>query len=297
MTKSAIPGAKRTNLFLVDPNQLTLVWDDADPRFENVEEHLWVADIDSLEGEKHSLFDDRVFLPLAESHVKAAMKNGILQNVIVRKNGELFEVVDGRRRTLNAREANKRLGEAGEPLIRLRVTIQRGDEKGAMTTMITANELRTPDEVFNKAKKANRLMERGADKEEIAEAFDVTVTTINNWLKLLEMDDKVQKACRSGQVNISEAIKWSKDDHEQQKKNLTAHVEATKKRAADPYKGKPNKNGAAPKPTRAKAPGKAKIRALIEAMPTSKTKDALMWAVGDLSTRKAKETVKELKEI
>ena len=298
MAKQAIEGAKRTNLFLVDPMQLCVVWDDSDPRFASAQDRLVSPDIDSLEGEKHPLFDDRVFMPLQEGHINLAMKHGIPQNVIVRKNGESLEVVDGRRRTLIAREANLRLVASGEEPIRLSVTIKRGDEISSMAVMVMANELRTPDEIYNKAKKANRLIEKGADVEEVAEYFSVTTTTIKNWLKLLEMSDRVQKGCRTGLVNVSEAIQWVKEDHAKQDELLKAHVAATGNRGDDPYKDKKSrKTGKKTGTTRAKAPSKASIRQLIEALPKSKAKDILMWAVGDLSMKKAKETIKELADL
>lgn len=296
--KQAIPDAKRGNLFMVDPWKICLVWDDSDPRFTKECEKLLSADIDSVDGDKHPLFDDRVFIPRSDSKVAATIKNGVSIPVIVRKNGDAVEAVDGRQRVLDARAANLALEKQGEPTLRVPCVVKRGDDTGAMATMVMANEFRTNDEVFNKAKKANRLQERGMDLDEIADCFQVTTTAVRNWLKLLEMDDSVQKACRTGIVTVTEAIKWSKEDREKQKELLKAHKAATAARAKDPYKSKKGKKGAGRgSTTKGKSPGKAKIRALIEALPESKTKAALQWAVGDLSLRKAKESVKELKEI
>lgn len=295
MAKSAIPGAKRGNIFLMDPWKISLIWDDTDPRFNKECEKLLSPDIDSLEGEAHPLFDDRVFIPRKDSKIAATIKHGIATPCIVRKNGEMVEAVDGRQRVLDGRMANLALKKRGEELLRIKCVVQRGSDKGAMATMVMANELRTADEIFNKAKKANRMQERGMDLDEIAEVFQVTTTAVRNWLKLLEMDDAVQKAARTGQVTVTEAIKWSKEERPKQKDLLKAHVAATKARAADPYKKKGKKGKKTT--TRGKSPGKVKIRALIEALPESKTKSALQWAVGDISLRKAKEVVKELKEV
>lgn len=295
MAKTAIPDAKRSTLFLVDPWKICLVWDDTDSRYSKECEKLTSPDIDSLAAEEHPLYDDRVLIPRDDRKVATTMKHGITIPIVVRKNGDLVEAVDGRQRVLDARAANLALKKQKEPELRVPCVLKRGDDKSVMATMVMANELRTPDEVFNKAKKANRLIDRGMDLDEVAAVFQVTTTAVRTWLKLLEMDDAVQKACRNGQVTITEAVKWSKEERPKQKELLKAHIAATKARAKDPYKKKGKKGKK--QTTRGKSPGKVKIRALIEALPEGKTKAALAWSVGDRSLRKAKELVKELKEI
>ena len=296
MGKAAIPGAKRTNLHMVKPEDLSLVWDDSDSRF--ADSKLFneiLSEADSLDGENHPLWDEKIFIPIRDAHVKSVMRKGVIIPIVVRRNGETIEVVDGRQRVKWARAANIQLEAEGEPPIRVGCTIKRGDEADALVTMIATNEIRTADEIINKAKKAVRLMERGYDEEEAAEVFDVTVTTIKNWQKLLELSPRVQKACRVGQVTVTEAIKWHKSDHDEQNELLKVHVVSEKKRTSDPYK---NKNGKTrKKASRIRAPSRTEVRALIEALPESKTKAALQWAVGDISTRKAKESVKELNDL
>lgn len=298
---ATIEGAKRQNMYVIDPWQVRLIWDDSDERYGDEHEVLLSPDVDLLvhDGEKHPLYDDRVLIPRNDARVAETIKNGIEEPIIGRKNGELIEVVEGRQRVLDMRAANLAIDKSGGTRHRIRVILKRGADLDAMKTMVRSNEWRTPDEVFNKAKKANRLQEFGASIDEIATEFGVTTNTVKNWLKLLEMDDKVQKAARVGQVTITEAIKWSKEPREVQVEMLKAHKKATKTRASDPYKsGNKGKKGNGSKTgnkTQVKAPGKAKIRLLIEALPESKTKAALQWAVGDISTKKAKESIKELK--
>lgn len=298
-------GSKRSNLFVIDPWEVRVIWDDSDPRWNEEHDALVSPDVDILvnDGDSHPLYDARVMLPRDDAKVAHTMKHGIEDPIIIRKDGDRAEVIDGRQRLLDARAANLALKKLGEPLIKIKAVLKRGTDLASMKVMITSNEFRTPDEVFNKAKKANRLMEKGADLEEVAASFRVTPTTIRNWLKLLEMDDKVQVAARSGQVTITEAIKWSKESRETQRDMLKAHIQATKTRANDPYKsgnkrkgGKSGKGSKTGNKTQVKAPTRAQIRLLIEALPKSKTRDALQWAVGDLSTKKAAETIKELKK-
>ena len=297
-------GAKRSNLFVIDPWEVRIIWDDSDPRWTEAHAALVSPDVDLLvsNGEEHALYDDRVLLPRDDAKIAHTIKHGIEDPIVIRKDGERAEVIDGRQRLLDARAANMALEKQGEPLLKIKAVLKRGNDQDAMRVMVSNNEFRTPDEVFNKAKKANRLIEAGMTEDEVAQTFRVVPNTIRNWLKLLEMDDKVQKAARSGQVTITEAIKWSKEDRSTQREMLKAHVKATKTRAADPYKSgtkrKSKKAGGKQTgaKTQVKAPTRAKIRLLIEALPKSKTRDALQWAVGDISTKKAQETIKELKK-
>jgi ParB family chromosome partitioning protein len=91
----AIAG-RRLNAFAVDPDNLIIIGLDTD------------------DGPEHPLYDERVKLPLDESTVLNIMAIGVKEPVLVRKTDGNPEVVDGRRRTMHAREANRRLRELGE---------------------------------------------------------------------------------------------------------------------------------------------------------------------------------------
>ena len=86
----------RGELLLFDPNTLTIVSD-----------------------KKHPLYDERATMPVDERLVESIMKSGVLEPVIVRRNGEdekgrpIVEVVDGRQRVRAAIIANHRIGEQG----------------------------------------------------------------------------------------------------------------------------------------------------------------------------------------
>ena len=63
-----------------------------------------------------------------EDVVQGMMEYGVQEAIKVVKNGETLEVVDGRQRTINAREANRRLKERGLPTITVKVFIVRGED-------------------------------------------------------------------------------------------------------------------------------------------------------------------------
>ncbi|MBU9382065.1 hypothetical protein [Burkholderia gladioli] len=93
-SKDAYGAKGKGNLLDFDPDDLTLVVD-----------------------ESHPLYDERVHWPLDEAMVRNIDFQGVLQPIEVSKNPETgaTEVVTGRQRVKNCREANRRRRERGEP--------------------------------------------------------------------------------------------------------------------------------------------------------------------------------------
>ena len=119
MAEKTVIDAPRANMFMVEPEQLTLVTD-----------------------ENHPLYDPRVHLPVDDNLVRNIMAFGVKEPILVRKNGVEFEVVAGRQRTKAAIEGNKRLAKEGKEPMRVRAIIERGDEADMFGVMILENELR-----------------------------------------------------------------------------------------------------------------------------------------------------------
>jgi ParB family transcriptional regulator, chromosome partitioning protein len=179
--KGAAQG--RQDLFKMMPDQLVVVTD-----------------------RSHPLFDERVQLPLNESLVLSIMEMGILQPIVVRKNGELFEVVDGRQRVRAAMEANRRLSDSGsDKQIQVPVTSRRDDDRQAARVMVVANEVRQSDTPVVRARKAQRLLNMGMVLPEVAASFDLSITSLTDLLKLLETSTEVQNMVESGAVPVTAA--------------------------------------------------------------------------------------------
>lgn len=194
--KTAI-DAPRANMFMVEPEQLTLVTDD-----------------------NHPLYDPRVNLPVDENLVRNVMVFGVKEPVLVRKNGVEYEVVAGRQRTKAAVEANKRLIAEGKEPLRVRTIIERGDDADMFGVMILENELRQNDSPISKAKKAQRLLDMGKSEEWVATAFGVSKQTVNNYLTLLDLCGPVKTAVERGELSASAAAKMGKLSHDEQKQKL-----------------------------------------------------------------------------
>lgn len=179
----------RFNAWMVAPESLALVGVDTDDK-------------------GHALYDERVNMPLDEGLVRNIMKRGVLNPIIVRKNPQgIFEVVDGRQRTRAAREANIRLKEEGSKPIRVPVHVKGGEYREMFGAMIALNECRQDDDKITKARKANRLIDKGYAVEDVAVEFGVTPLTIKDWLKLLTLEPALLAAVERREISASEAIK------------------------------------------------------------------------------------------
>lgn len=188
----------RQDTFRVDPDNLVVVTDPG-----------------------HPLYDERVHLPLSEDTVLDIMQRGVVVNVIVRRNGNLFEVVDGRQRVRHAIEANKRFKAAKKKeRIFIPVTLRReGDQESASLT-VALNEHRTEDTPLVKARKAQRLLNLGEPEESVARSFRMTKPALRSLLKVLDSDQTVQTAVEKGEVHFTAASRLAALPRDEQKQAL-----------------------------------------------------------------------------
>jgi len=210
--------APRTNVFHVDPNELVIVGGDGPNDTDKNDE----------DGNLHFLYDERVEIPLNEAFVANVMSLGVKKNVIVHKIGERGYVVDGRQRVRAARAANRKLAEMGEPTLRVPIVAQKGEESLLMAIGVSTNEFNHEDSPLNKARKAQRLRDRGLTDEEIATTFGVSTKAISNWEKMLSLSAPVKKAVVSGQVSASAAAQLHDLPAAEQKAQLDALIESSK---------------------------------------------------------------------
>jgi len=169
-------------------------------------EALVIIGFDTKDGPEHELWDERIKLPLDEPMILNIMAVGVKESITVRKGGKGYEVVNGRRRVLHAREANRRLKKQGEPLVRVPALSESGDDVYMGKLAISLNEIRRDDDTLTKAEKCMRLLHRnGNDYRDAAVAFGVSVAAIRTWAKVAELTPKVKRAVAAGDISASAA--------------------------------------------------------------------------------------------
>jgi ParB family transcriptional regulator, chromosome partitioning protein len=185
----------RADIFRVDPNKLVIVIEPS-----------------------HPLFDERVSLPVDDALVASIMEHGIRQAVTVRRNGSLFEVMDGRQRVKAAIQANKSLPKSERILVP--VTMAKDNDVQAAKIMVALNEIRTQDSPMVQASKAKRLLDRGIPKQEVANQFGKPTSWLAQLMKVLDTDDTVQHAVDKGMIAVTAASKLAALPRDEQKKAM-----------------------------------------------------------------------------
>lgn len=278
-----------------------------------VPEEVVVAGVDYPADPADPFYDERVHLPLDEGMIEDIDQNGVKQPVTVVKDGELPKVDDGRRRVLHARAANVRRAARGEPPLRIKIFLEKGDAKQIFLTARRSNAYRVDDGVLQRARNAERAITRfGATVEEVAKAENTTPKSVKDWLAVLELGTDARTAIEAGQISPAAALKLLRDiPRKDQGKVLAEEVARTGGRVTvrDAEAGAKNAKrdrtptlpeGDGEQPERAaSAPTRGKLRKLLLGLEQGKGKDlgekddpgrkvfvgALRWFLGDATAR------------
>lgn len=276
----------RKSAYTANPEDLTIIGYDTEHR-----------------AGEHPLWDERATAAVDEDLVLNIMVYGVIEPINVVRDGEQLLLVDGRGRTKAAREANKRLAKQGSSIVKIPLLMRGGADHNLLGVMVSANEHRRADDMMVKAAKAQRMLDFGGDIAEVANAFGVTTTTIEEWQRLLSASPKVKQAVRKGQLSPTAAAilaKLSRDKQEEKLPELVAKgkasVTATEKLVRDEKakaKGK--------KPT-AQAPTKAKLKRMLSNPKTSQhlhpeAEAMLAWVLGEGKVGEVKGLAALLKEL
>ena len=253
----------------------------------------------------HHLYDERVLLEPDDGLVRSIMDVGVLQAVAVQGDGDKKTmVVFGRQRVKAAREANRRFKEQGSPR---KVFVPTRPIKGSNTRMMQIlgieNEARVQDNVYAKAVKAQRMLDFGSSEEEILGAFCVTSwQTVAGYLKILELDEALQKAVRRGDLSATQALHF----HGLERKEQVAQYEAWKMRqemSPEDKKAERKARKAQRDASGPRAPQKKKVRKVIEGLGEAESgikkavKVALQWVVGDLTIEEVIAQIEEFPSV
>lgn len=215
MAKKAFEGVKRTDAYRFDP-----------------------ADLILIDDPEHPLYDERVHLPTEESMVRNIAMLGVIEPVVISKIGGKAIVVDGRQRVKAAREASDRLEQEGRERILVPCVVRPGNAEGLFGVAVSANEHRKDDTPLGRASKMLKLLEHGRTEQECADIFGVTLKTISNWMKLVELPNDVQDAVDRGQLSSSAAAGLSGLEPKECKSALTKLLSQPTKRTQDGKKKK-----------------------------------------------------------
>lgn len=255
-------------------------------------EDLIIVGVDTKDGPEHPLWDERIKLPIDDLLVKSLLDNGVLDPVFVEVDGGKAFVVDGRRRVLHARAANKRIKDKNATL-RVKVIAEKGTEDSKLDMFsVTLNEHRLNDTIMTRAAKASRMFGRGHTADEIASAFGVNVQTANMWLAINGLSAPVRKAIEDGKIAPTAAARLCKLSKEEQADALSGLLaeggKVTVGRTAAAARNKRKKNGSS---DTVAAPPKRALRRVVDLWETTDEGEnisedfirGVRFALGDLN--------------
>lgn len=171
----------------------------------------------------HPDYDPRVTRPINEERVQSILKFGVTVPIKVKSADEGWVVVDGRGRTKDAIEANRRIREkGGDPIL---VECVEEFRENVFEAAIVSNTLRDDDNPLQLAEKM-RKYQLGKDRtppkkrtlDEIGVAFGKHRNTVIAFLSLLMLHEDIQQDLRDGTLKMSEVVSWTKRDLDTQLK-------------------------------------------------------------------------------
>ncbi len=135
--------------------------------------------------------------------------HGLLQPIVVRKNGDHFELIAGERRLRAAKEAG---------WSNIAVHVVDMNDQSVFEAALVENIQRSDLNPLEKAKGFQEYLEKyKVSQEHLAKRIGVDRATVANLIRLLELPPKVQEAVRHGQITFGHArALLSLDEPEQQ---------------------------------------------------------------------------------
>lgn len=150
---------------------------------------LAIAKVNVRHGVKKADFEDLI---------PSIRQRGILQPLLVRKNGKGYEIVAGRRRYLAVQSLEKE----GVEIEALPCAIMaKGDDAAAVEASLIENIQRLPMDDMDQFEAFQRLLKEGRTIEEIANVFGVTEIMVKRRLALANLSPKIRTAYRAEEID------------------------------------------------------------------------------------------------
>lgn len=146
--------------------------------------------------------------PLDEAMIRSIMQDGVLSPIKVVRGPQVrgqwtLEVVYGRQRVRNAREANRRLVAEGRPPIMIEIVIIDASPEQLRRMMEVENTHRTDYTPYELATTASESLNRGVSEESVCyTSFKGDKASMRRHLALLRCHPDVQRALIEGTINF-----------------------------------------------------------------------------------------------
>lgn len=153
-----------------------------------------------------------------ESSIKA---HGLLQSLVVKKEGDKFAVVAGNRRLAALQNLSAQgSGISDEYLVPCQIV----DEQEAAAANLAENTVRESMHPADQFEAFRKLIDEGKSAIDVAAAFGVTETVVLQRMKLAQVSPVIIEAYRNEELNLEQVIGFAAtDDHEAQERFFKSH--------------------------------------------------------------------------
>jgi len=257
-------SAPRQEVKMYDPNEAVIIGLDTD------------------DGPSHWGYDEESNKnPVLEADVQFTYENGVIQNVLARRDGDKIVIVAGRGRTRQLREANKHRIANGLPVWYLPVRIVKGDARKMLVLKHGENSHRREQSPFARAQQAYELAQQFPE-DQAATILGLGLVQFRSVLKLLDVGPAVKKAVMQGDLMPTAAIELAALSEAEQTTQLaaimaTATVNGSKPTTRDVKAKVREANGKAPLET--PATRIKKVTGILDKLEDDATKDDLWGAI------------------
>ena len=190
--KVALDAKRGSGFFMLDPEDIILV--------------------DKL---GHKLCEKgRNMKPLTPAFVESVREYGVITPIIVRKNGDKAEIVNGRMRVRAAREVNKQLRKEGKDQLLVPAKMMYGSDDDAVATS-GITQMAFEETMLDKGERLAKLLP-GRTLEQVAKMMCQTTKASEQQLELVALSEKLKTDIREGKLTGTAALKFKHLSHEEQ---------------------------------------------------------------------------------
>ena len=155
--------------------------------------HIHVYEIENNPFQPRRDFDEAAIAELSES----LDKHGMIQPLVVRRNGTRYQLIAGERRLRAAIKAGWQ---------QVPAQVREADDRQMSEVAIVENLQRKDLNPLEKAASFQQYLQRyGCTQEELAGRLNIDRSTIANLIRLLELPEAIQQSIRSGALSQGHA--------------------------------------------------------------------------------------------
>jgi ParB family chromosome partitioning protein len=155
-------------------------------------------------------------------------RRGVLQPLLVRPNGEGFEIVAGRRRYFAVKQITEEQGTAPEEVALPCAVMGAGDDAAAVEASLIENVTHLPMHEMDQYEAFASLLKQGRSVPEIADTFGVTELTVKRRLALANLHPKIREAYRQEDIEPEDLKLLTMASKRQQREWLTCFEAETR---------------------------------------------------------------------